>query len=221
MKRKKIRYSIYIPAFLLTIIMFLIGFIIGSSVSDIKLQNVYDLQNDIRIESLGNELMFELVSEDLCNSANLSTYTLEMTSLGKRLDYLESLEGYDSPRVASLKNYYSLLLIRHWLITQKLKESCDDEKGYVLFFYTNIGNCEDCEDQGLVLTNVHRNYPDFYVYSFEYYLDNAALDLLKERYNITSYRLPTLVVDDSVYYGFRSKGFIKQALNVTDEDQED
>lgn len=214
MERKKINFKVFIPAFLLTIILFLIGFILGAYVSEYKLQQVYDLQNDLRIDSLGNELLFELISENLCEAANFTVYTKEMTSIGKKVDYLESLEGYNSNTVKALKNYYSLLLIRHWLISKRLKQECTDAKDYVLFFYTNIGECTDCEGQGFVLTNVHKKNPLFYIYSFEFYQDNPALNFLKEKYDIKSNRLPTLVINNTIYYGFKSRKFLIEILGL-------
>jgi len=166
MHRKKIKSSRYMAAFFFTVTIFLIGLMVGQYVSEKKLQIVYDLQQDLRVESLGNEMLFQLVSEDLCKNINLTSYTEEVSSIGKRLTYMESIYGYDAPEVWSLKSYYSLLLIRHWLLAEEAKKVCGMKKPSVLYFYTNEG-CEDCEDQGLVLTNIHRNYPLFHIYSFE------------------------------------------------------
>jgi hypothetical protein len=215
MNRKKIKSSRYLAAFALTLVIFLIGYILGVMISEAKLQKVYGLSNEIRIESLGNELLFQLIERDDCGSINISTYTSELSTMGRRLTYMEELYGFDAPQVKQLKNYYSLLLIRHWMLSELLNDNCGADKPSVLYFYTNIGECEDCEDQGLVLTSVHKEQPEFHIYSFEYYQTNPALEYLKQGYNVTPSRLPTLVIDGEIYHGFRSKDFLKEQLNLS------
>lgn len=214
MNRKNIKSSRYLAAFSLTLVIFLLGYILGTMISEAKLQKVYDLENNIRVESLGNELLFQLVSRDLCDAVNMTSYTEELTETGRRLTYMEGLYGYDSPPVLQLKNYYSLLLIRHWLLSEQLRDKCGIDKPFVLYFYTNQGDCSDCEDQGIVLTGVHKEYPFFNTYSFDYYQQNPALNFLKERYGILPSRLPTLVIDNKVYYGFQSKEFLLQTMDL-------
>jgi len=214
MHRKQIKSSRYLSALALTIIIFLSGFIISSMINEAKLQNVYDLENDIRVESLGNELVYKLVSLDLCSNINLTSYTLELSDLGRRLTYMESIYGYDSPKVQNLKSYYSLLLLRHWIINKDANQKCNYSKSSVMFFYSNYLDCVDCEDQGLVLTYVHTKYPFFNTYSFEFAEDNPALNFLKEKYNLTGNRLPTLIIDDEVYYGFQSRDFLTDKLKL-------
>jgi hypothetical protein len=213
--RKKIKTSRYLAALALTVVVFLIGYIIGSEINDMKLQNLQRLEQDIRVESLGNELVFQLVQKDLCGSINMTSYTEELADIGKRLTYMESIYGYNAPEVVQLKNYYSLLQVRHWILTGEVNQKCGYDQPTILYFYTNDG-CVDCEDQGLVLTNVYRNYPLFNTYSFEYNLENPALDFIKQRYDIKPERLPTLVINGEVHYGFQSKDFLVEKLALED-----
>ncbi len=217
MHRKQIKSSRYLSALAITIIVFLSGFILSSLVNEAKLQNVYDLENEIRVESLGNELVYNLISSDLCSNINLTSYTLELSTLGRKLTYMESIYGYDSAQVKNLKSYYSLLLLRHWIINNEANEKCNYTKPNVMFFYSNYLDCVDCEDQGLVLTYVHKKYPFFNTYSFEFEEDNPGIKFLKEKYNLTSYRLPTLVIDEKVYYGFQSRDFLIDKLDLEEK----
>ncbi|MGM5488782.1 MAG: hypothetical protein ACQESG_07575 [Nanobdellota archaeon] len=214
--RKKIRPSRYLAAFSLTIVIFLVGFIVGSFINEMKFQKVYDLQYDIRIESLSNELLHELVSNDLCENINMTSYNTEMYELGKRITYMEEVYGYDSEKVQPMKNYYSLLLIRQLVLNKKADQECNLSTPNVLYFYTNR-DCEDCSDQGLVLTSVHKKYPFFNTFAFEYHLENHALDFLKKKYEIDPNRLPTLVIDDETYYGFQSREFLIDKLDLPEK----
>lgn len=221
MERKKIKSSRYLSAFAITIVIFLLGFIVSSLVNEARLQKVYDLENDIRVQSLGNELVYKLISTDLCDNINLSSYTLELTKLGKKLTYMESVYGYDSPQVKNLKEYYSLLLVRHWIINQQASEECNISKSNVLFFYTNVGDCEDCNSQGMVLTNIHAKYPIFDTYSFEFTEETPTIMFLREKYDLNLYRLPTLVINDKVFYGFQSKDFLVEYLQLETEEMKE
>lgn len=213
MHRKRIVTARYLAALAITIVIFLLGFLLGGFTSEQKLQRVYDLEHDIRVESLGNELLLTLITSDLCTNINFTTYTSELRSLAQKLTYMESLYGFDAPQVKNLKNYYTLLMIRHWIIMERANAECGFNRPSVLYFYTNYG-CEDCEDQGLVLSAVHRDNPVFNTYSFEYELDNPALRFLKERYHISADRLPTLVINGETVYGFQTREAIEERLKL-------
>jgi hypothetical protein len=213
LSRKKIKTSRYVAALAITLLIFMGGYMVSSEIDKLKLNKLSYLEQDLRVESLGSELVLQLIQNDLCGNVNSTAYTEELTTYGKRVTYLESLYGFSSEETARLKNYYSLLEIRHWMISNNINEKCNQNTPLVIYFYTNYG-CEDCEDQGLVLTNVHKNYPLFNIYSFEYMLNNSAIDYLKDKYNISQNRLPALVIDNDVYYGFQSKDLLIKVMSL-------
>ena len=215
MNRKKINPYLYIAAISITLLIFLLGYVIGSGLNELKLQEVYDLEHEIRVDSLGNELAYEMITSDICNYVNISSYTEEIAEIGKKLTYMENIYGHEDPQVINLKSYYSLLLVRHFLIHQQMEAKCDIPEQQLIYFYTNYEGCADCEDQGKVLTNVHRESPVFNIYSFEYREDNAAITLLKQKYNIQQHKLPAIVINETPYYGFQSKEKIENLLNIT------
>jgi hypothetical protein len=73
----------------------------------------------------------------------------------------------------------------------------------ILYFYSNSGDCADCEKAGYALTALRQTYPSIRVYSFDYHLDLSALTTLEkiEKLNGT---LPAFVVNGKVVYGFQS-----------------
>ena len=208
MNRKIPKYTLYIAALAIAISIFLGGYIIGEEINEYKLQSVYDLQNEIRVDSLSNELTSQLISAEECGSINTSQYTTEIADIGSKLTYLESIYGFDSPIVQNLKSYYSLLLIRHMVLNEQVQAKCNAGQPALLYFYSNFERCGDCEDQGLILSAIHKESPSFVIYSFEVAEDNSALAFIKNKYNITSKRLPAIVYDDTVYYGFQPKDTI-------------
>jgi len=211
--RKRIKSSRFIAALAITLLIFLLGYMVSSEINKNKLNKINYFEQDLRIESLSSELLLQLVQKDVCGSVNITSYNEELASYGKRITYMESVYGFSSEEVVRLKNYYSLLEVRHWLLAKDFNEKCTQNKSLIIFFYTNYG-CTDCEDQGLVLTNLHKEYPFFNIYSFEYNLNNSATDYLKQRYDIPSNRLPALIINDEVFYGFKSKESLIETMDL-------
>ena len=212
--KRRIDAAKYLIAVAVAVVIFLFGYMASSQINSEKFRQLEEMTQDIRTDALSNEILFQLVQSSACETLNTTEYNLDLYQIGKRLTYMESLYGFTHPEVIRLKEYYSLLEIRHWLLSREINEKCGKRTRLVLYFYTNAG-CNDCEDQGVVLTNIHNDYPVMNIYSFEYYLNNSSVEYLKKIYNITPNRLPTIVVDGKVYYGFQSKEELLKILNLS------
>ena len=118
-----------------------------------------------------------------------------------------------------LKKQYSLLEIRDYLITKQLAAACGTKPVIVLYFYSNAGDCSDCEKAGYALSYLRTTYPALRVYSFDYNLDLGALKTLITVTKVQN-NLPAFVVNGKYSYGFTSladfeKQFPKGALATT------
>ena len=102
--RKKIQSTRYAVAFAVTIAIFLLGYVVSYEINDIKFNQFTSLEQDIRSQSLSDELVIQLIQKDLCNSVNVTSYSSELTTYGKRLTYLESLYESSSSKLKDLKN---------------------------------------------------------------------------------------------------------------------
>jgi hypothetical protein len=142
---------------------------------------------------------------------NSSEITSELYQIGARLDFMESEMGQDNRQVLGLKEYYHLLEIRHWLFLKKAKEECNRDYNLILYFYSNKGDCPKCQDQGNVLTYLHRKYPRLNIYSFDVNIDNPALKTIKSLYDIKG-TPPILVINDQTYSGFMTSVEIEAHL---------
>ena len=213
MNRKRPKYTLYVAALALTVAIFLGGYIIGEEINEYKLQHIYDLQSQIRVDSLSNELTSQLISAQECSLINISSYTSEIAEIGSKLTYLESIYGFESIVVQNLKSYYSLLLIRHMLLNEQVQTKCGTGQPALIYFYSNFKNCSDCEDQGLVLSTLHKERPEFVIYSFEYTETNSALNFIKKKYDVSAHQLPAIVYGEKSYYGFQSKSYIDSILD--------
>ena len=195
----------YIFTFVITAAIFATAIFTSSFLSDKRVENVKSIQDNIAIDILSSETQFSLLGEVPCSNISDSSLSPELNALGDRLSHTESERGSTDPDVIYLKKYYSLLQVKDYLLSKKLVEKCGVAKKpvFIIYFYSNKGDCADCEKEGYVLTRLREMYPDLRVYSFDYNLDLAALDSMKTIYRIKS-SLPGLVIEDKTYIGFKS-----------------
>ena len=195
----------YLAVFATTTLIFLIGLIIGNYISNTKLKKIDKLEQDLRIDTMSVELQYMLLSENPCAITDSNVLTEELYGIGNKLDYMESRLGSDNPNVLWIKEYYSLLEIRHWLFMNKIKKDCNSKNPLILYFYSNKGDCPKCEEQGYVLSYIRKKYPATRVYSFDININNTALDSIKDIFKITNKELPILIINGKVHYGFKDR----------------
>ncbi len=210
MDRKVISKTKYLAIFATTTLIFIIGLLIGSYITNIKLEKLERLEQDLRVDTLALEIEYLLVSENPCNAANTSSLTDELYNVGIKLDFMENSLGEKDERVRALKEYYSLLEIRHWLFIKKTNKECQNSLIPILYFYSNKGDCPKCQEQGFVLNYIRKKHPNARVYSFDININNSAVNTIKTLYNID--QAPSIIVNDSKYIGFMDSNVIEQTI---------
>lgn len=178
------------------------------------------IEDQLSIDTLSLDTQFSLLAAAPCDSAASSTtLTSELSDLGNRLAYAESQLGTNNAQVIRLKEQYSLLEIRDYLITKRLAAACGARPVAVLYFYSNAGDCGDCNKAGYALSYLHDTYPALRVYSFDYNLDLGALKtfITVEKVKVP---LPAFVINGKHSNSFTSladleKQFPKGALATT------
>lgn len=215
----------YIYTFGITAIIFITAILASNYFGQKKLDEIKDIESRIAVDILASETQFSLLSELSCRDISSSLLSKELATLGDRLSYTEESRGSDDLEVLNLKKYYSLLQIKDFLLMQKITERCGKSQQAsstlsIIYFYSNEGDCKECQKEGFVLTRLRQEYPELRVYSFDYNLDLSALQTLITVYNIrptTSVGLPALLINDKVYYGFKSIEDIKDSIPILKE----
>ncbi len=205
----------YIYAFFITTAIFITAIFLSNYFSQKRLNEIKNIESRIAIDILASETQFALLEELSCGDIGNTFLSKELNELGEKLSYTEENRGSDDLEVLNLKRYYSLLQIKDFLLYQKVKQRCGVPKGVlspIIYFYSNEdGECDDCEKEGFVLTRLREEYPEFRVYSFDYNLDLGALATLINIYGIEK-DLPAILLNDRLYYGFRSLDEMKTLL---------
>lgn len=200
---------------LVTTVAYAVNYLNRARVSELS-----SIEDQIAIDTLSLDTQFSLLEAAPCDSIASSTTLIgKLADLGSRLSYAESQLGADDPQVVRLKQQYSLLEIRDYLITRKLAEACKTKPVTVLYFYSNKGDCQDCDKAGYALSYLHNTYPSLRVYSFDYNIDLGAMQTFIALNKIQN-TLPAFVINEKKIYGFTSladleKQFPKGALATT------
>ncbi len=220
MGSQKIDKTKYVAAFSITTLVFIAGILLGSHFSSQKLSTLDEMEQGIRMDTMGTELQYLLFSEDPCSTVNYTRISDELFRMGTRLEFMESKLGKKDEAVLNLKEYYHLLEMRHWMLLKKAKKECGFDYDLIMYFYSNRKDCGKCHEQGYALSYLHDKHNNINVYSFDFHIENPALESLKFLYNVTM--VPTLIINGEKYEGFRKAGEIESLLkrgNTTENAQ--
>jgi hypothetical protein len=209
---KKYTYTFFITAAIFATAIFLSNYFSQKKINEIK-----NIESRIAVDILASETQFSLLSELSCRDISSGLLSKELAVLGDKLSYTEQNRGSDDEEVLNLKKYYSLLQIKDFLLMQKIKERCGGKTLSIMYFYSNKEDaCPDCQKEGYVLTKLRQDYPELRVYAFDYNLDLSALQTLISIYNIDN-KSPAILVNEKVYYGFKSVDDFKQIIPALKE----
>lgn len=186
------------------------------AVSYLNQQRVAELrtiEDQLATDTLSIETQFALLEEAPCEDiAAGTTLSQEVGGIGDKLAYAEEHSGKNDPDVLRLKERYTLLQIRDYLLTKRLAETCGVKPTVALYFYSNVpGECTDCDRAGYALSYLRQTYPKLRVYSFDYHLDLAALRTLIAVLKVDS-KFPAFVVQGKPSYGFTSLEDLEKAF---------
>lgn len=202
MEHNEINWKKYIFTLIITGAIFATALYASNYFSEKRLSEVKSIQDKIAIDILSSETQFSLLEASSCKFVSTSSLSSELSSLEEKLSITEQERGADDSEVQAVKRYYSLLQIKDYLLMQKIAEKCKTSPLSIVYFYSNTGNCPDCEKEGYVLTRIRQDYPQVRVYAFDYNLDLSALQTLIS-INKVEAKLPALMINEDVYYGFQ------------------
>ncbi len=193
----------YLFSFAITLVIFVTAILLSNYFSNKKLTELRNIQDKISIDILSSETQFSLLEESACSDLGSGSLSTELGTLEDKLAYTEDQRGANDPEVRTLKQYYSLLEIKDYLLMNKISEKCKKTPISVIYFYADDNTCSDCQREGYVLTHLRETYPDLRVYSFDYNIGVSAVDTLIKTNKIKD-ELPAVIVKGNTHYGFQS-----------------
>ena len=167
-----------------------------------RLADLSAIEDQIAIDTLSLDTQFQLLESAPCGSLSENTdVSTELSDLADRLAYAEGQLGTQNAQVIRLKEQYSLLEIRDYLITKQLAAACGQKPVVVLYFYSNAGDCSDCNRAGYALSYLRTTYPNLRVYSFDYNLNVPALATFISLEKLKK-QAPAFIINGKTNYGF-------------------
>jgi hypothetical protein len=165
---------------------------------------------------LSSETQFDILKQSSCSQLDDSILADELDALGNKLNYMEGQIGSTNSEVIRLKKYYSVLQIKDYLLISNYGKECNTKNVSIVYFYSN--KCQDCNNQGYVLTYLRDKYPGLRTYSFDFDIDLSAVKTLISLNKIPT-TLPALIINNKTYNGFMPteevEKIIKPLLPVT------
>jgi len=211
MKKEQSYWFKYILALVITGGIFLTAIYISNYFNEKKLESVREIEDRIAIDILSSETQFDLIRSSSCKLITPDVLSNELNELASRISYLESNRSQSDAELLRLKRQYSLLEIKDFLLAERLQTQCGIKSTSILYFYSNKGDCKECEKTNTILTYLRQKYPDLRVYAFDYNLDLSAIKTLI-KLNKVQYTLPAIVVDDEVFYKLKKLEDFEKAI---------
>jgi len=196
-------YRKYVWAFVITLAIFLAVTLVSNYFDNRRIDEIKSIQDSISMNILSSETQFDLLKETPCEDVDNSSLSQELETLGEQVSYLESTRGADDSQVIQLKQEYALLEIKDYILLQNMSQKCSFKPSFVLYFYSNKGDCPQCANMGAVLTELRQEFPQVRVYSFDYNSEVSAIATLENIYNVKK-EFPALVIHNKPAYGLKS-----------------
>jgi hypothetical protein len=211
MKERKISKEIYVIVGVITLLIFSLGFSLGFLFDNARVKSI-ELQNK-KQQATYESLQFQYLYLSSLENTNYSCTVLQTTlddlvsDLGFSLDKLLEFKkdsSINEEAYSLLQRQYLLDNIRYWFFARKSKEKCGLDVVTILYFYDE--KCNNCPDQGVVLTYYKKKFEDrLLVFPIDMTQLNQEpmLKVLKRVYSVEKY--PTIVVEDSPRVGVVNK----------------
>jgi hypothetical protein len=209
-KKNSFHYRRYIVAFILSTMIFVSGFLVNNILTSKKLESLRDVENNISLNILSLDTQYDILKEAPCDNLSNTTLTKEISELADKLSILEGVDSRDY-RVIDAKKRYSLLLIKDYLLSQRLSEECGLKSTFVIYFYEDTAKCPECIKTGASLSALRSKYERMRVYAFDYNLDLPIIKTLASVYKVDR-NLPAVVINKKAYYGLTTKDQIDALL---------
>lgn len=212
-QRKISNVKRYVLTFFIVSAIFFLGFAVSGYSNKMKLVRLDKDRQNLQVDVLDLETQFSLLERVYCEETPELVLAQELERVGGRLQFMESNLGGGNPDVKILKKYYSLLQIRHWLLSKKIAKDCNYKVLPIIYFYSTKDNCKECEKQGYVLSYLRGKYGVLRIYSFDYDLNLPSLETVKLLYHLEKEKqLPILIIEDDIFRGFKDSAKIEEII---------
>lgn len=196
--------NLYVKTFIISVAIFLVGLMVGLSIENFFVSDLSarakSIENSVREIELEMLYFQELPDSESCKFLNeivRETNNNLDTLAGELTQYSEDNVLFMGSEIKNIKNLYTSLLIKDWLLQEKIKKSCGTNTVSVLYFYST-GGCDDCVTQGNILTLLKGTFKEkLMVFPIDVQVDLSMIDILRDRFDAES--TPSIVINGETY----------------------
>lgn len=200
----------YLITLIVTVAIFALAWYASLYLNNRKINAIKVAQDQATIDMMSSETQFDLSEELSCQDVNNNLLSQEISDLADKISYAEQNLS-DQTQVTLLKQQYSILEVKDFLLTKRISVRCKQSITTILYFYNTSSSCTDCQKQGYVLDALRQQDPSIRIYSFDAGLDSSTIRALLSVYKVSS-KLPTLVINGKTNSGFMSIDDIQKIL---------
>lgn len=224
--RRTLRKRRYIAAFVITLLIFTLGFLAGIVLDGQRAEYLGEQAEQQQVEYSSVQLQYQLIQE-IRNDGDCSAIR---TTFNQNIKNLENtrlrLEGFQEDSATNEQEYevlareYTHAQIRYYLLAQSIQDLCGAEISNILYFYEP--ECSECDNQAFVLTYLKRVIGDkLLVFSFNRELaeQEPTIQLLMNRYQIQEF--PSIVVNGELYEGYQPRQTVLENLCAWYQDDQE
>lgn len=211
MHQSSLSWKKYLLVLFITSTIFGGAFWLSSQIYGKQIEEMKAVTDKISVNIASSEIQYNLLLETSCENADAIGSAKDIDELASQLSYMEERKGVDYPDVINLKKQYTILEIKDFLITKRIMEKCKMDPLYILYFYSNKEDCSDCKKEGLILTELRKEYPELHIYAFDYHLDLPVMKSLHSIYKLNN-NLPALIIKNKAVYGLKTREDIEKLI---------
>ncbi len=201
-----VRKRPYIIAGVVSLLIFLMGFLMGFSLLNVQLEELrMDMERgELELRNIQLEIAFlnTLKNETFCSymTDRLEVLDKSTAELGNKL---VNPKGLTEKYFDMIKRRYTAFLIQGWLFSKELVERCNVSRIDVMYFYEK--DSDVCLSQGYVLDYLVNldNAENIHIFTIDKDLDEPVVQMLVQNFDIIE--APTLIINDVNYVGFQIK----------------
>jgi hypothetical protein len=213
-----LKKSLFIIAFLITVIIFATIIILGEIMNkdrkdyvDEQMQIITDL-NELQVYALMTDVYGDKMA-CVAFRKKLEQWDQSLWDLGSKLEkYRTATEEFQKdPFYLEQKKKFNENEILYLMFLTKVKKDCKLDQDIITFFYQNSADCSKCDDQSFILTDIKMDLEEnVSIFAFDKDLDLTNTNILLEYYDIKE--LPCIVINEVKHCGIRDKNFIMNKL---------
>lgn len=213
--------NIFIKTTVITVIIFILGILVGLWLDNNRLNEIKDSitsmdieWNDARLQNV----FYQKISNQSNSCENAINSNLEFNSRiyqeGVEIEKSEVMNKF-TPEIVYEKRRYALLQLQFWSNSIILKESCNANYSSVVYFYSFFDESKkiDQDIQSIILSNLKKECGNnFILIPLPLDLNISTIDFIKSSYKINS--APSILINEkTVLEGIQDREELLKYVN--------